>query len=75
MYGLRLTRFPHALGLSDIRIVNHLNRLYLARRAHSGAFPARTHTCGALSADDVGLPVVLAGWLLPERLAGLNCSG
>ncbi|KAK2466515.1 hypothetical protein APHAL10511_002157 [Amanita phalloides] len=35
--------------------------------AHSAPYPSRTHDCGALSANDVGSRVVLAGWLLPER--------
>ncbi|KAH9077449.1 tRNA synthetases class II-domain-containing protein [Lactarius deliciosus] len=30
-------------------------------------FPKRSHNCGALTSADVGSPVVLAGWLLPER--------
>jgi hypothetical protein len=30
-------------------------------------FPKRTHSCGALTAADVGSRVVLTGWLLPER--------
>ncbi|KAL0580766.1 aspartate--tRNA ligase msd1 [Marasmius crinis-equi] len=42
---------------------NHPSRLV----AHSAPFPARTHTCGTLSARDAGSCVVLAGWLLPER--------
>ncbi|KAJ6516116.1 tRNA synthetases class II-domain-containing protein, partial [Mycena sanguinolenta] len=33
-------------------------------------FPKRTHSCGALSAADVGSRVVLTGWLLPERKGG-----
>ncbi|KAJ7117378.1 tRNA synthetases class II-domain-containing protein [Mycena crocata] len=33
-------------------------------------FPNRTHSCGALSAADVGSRVVLTGWLLPERKGG-----
>jgi aspartyl-tRNA synthetase len=30
-------------------------------------FTKRTHTCGALTTAHVGVRVVLAGWLLPER--------
>ena len=30
-------------------------------------FPRRSHNCGALTSEDVGSPVVLAGWILPER--------
>lgn len=76
MHGLlsRLTR-PHALQLTDIRVVNCLNSLASTRRAHSAAFPPRTHTCGALTADDVGSSVVLAGWLLPERWGEIHRSG
>ncbi|KAJ7499145.1 tRNA synthetases class II-domain-containing protein [Mycena latifolia] len=33
-------------------------------------FPKRTHSCGALTAADVGSRVVLTGWLLPERKGG-----
>ncbi|KAF7313620.1 AA-TRNA-LIGASE-II domain-containing protein [Mycena chlorophos] len=43
-------------------------------RAHSGPFPARTHSCGALSAADIGAKVVLSGWLLPERKGGKHLS-
>jgi aspartyl-tRNA synthetase len=41
----------------------------LARLFHASSkpFPARTHSCGQLSADLAGAPVALAGWLLPER--------
>ncbi|KAJ7179338.1 hypothetical protein C8R46DRAFT_1211911 [Mycena filopes] len=39
-------------------------------RPHSAPFPKRTHTCGALTAADVGSRVVLTGWLLPERKGG-----
>ncbi|KAK7061532.1 aa-TRNA-ligase-II domain-containing protein [Favolaschia claudopus] len=42
----------------------------LAQRAHCAPFPARTHSCGALTAADVGSRVVLTGWLLPERKGG-----
>ncbi|KAI0370230.1 hypothetical protein BV20DRAFT_1019264 [Pilatotrama ljubarskyi] len=34
--------------------------------AHSAPFPRRTHTCGALSAEDAEKPVVLVGWLVPK---------
>jgi hypothetical protein len=30
-------------------------------------FPRRSHNCGELTFEDVGSPVVLAGWILPER--------
>ncbi|KAJ7047588.1 tRNA synthetases class II-domain-containing protein [Mycena alexandri] len=39
-------------------------------RPHCAPFPKRTHTCGALTAADVGSRVVLTGWLLPERKGG-----
>ncbi|KAJ7781480.1 tRNA synthetases class II-domain-containing protein [Mycena metata] len=39
-------------------------------RPRSAPFPNRTHTCGALTAADVGSRVVLTGWLLPERKGG-----
>ncbi|KAF7355121.1 AA-TRNA-LIGASE-II domain-containing protein [Mycena sanguinolenta] len=39
-------------------------------RPHCAPFPKRTHSCGALSAADVGSRVVLTGWLLPERKGG-----
>ncbi|KAI0356589.1 hypothetical protein OH77DRAFT_1423519 [Trametes cingulata] len=34
--------------------------------AHSGPFPRRTHTCGALTAEDADRQVVLVGWLVPK---------
>lgn len=37
---------------------------------HCAPFPKRTHSCGALTAADVGSRVVLTGWLLPERKGG-----
>ncbi|KAJ7068069.1 tRNA synthetases class II-domain-containing protein [Mycena amicta] len=43
-------------------------------RPHSAPFPKRTHSCGALSAADIGARVVLTGWLLPERKGGKNLS-
>ncbi|KAJ7937263.1 hypothetical protein B0H13DRAFT_2302978 [Mycena leptocephala] len=39
-------------------------------RPHCAPFPKRTHSCGALTAADVGSRVVLTGWLLPERKGG-----
>ncbi|KAF9485386.1 hypothetical protein BDN70DRAFT_988900 [Pholiota conissans] len=47
------------------RTASPLRPLSLA--AHSAPYPARTHTCGALSAGDAGKQVILTGWLLPER--------
>lgn len=41
-----------------------LSRLF---HASSAPFPPRTHSCGQLSAELAGVPVALAGWLLPER--------
>ncbi|TBU32064.1 hypothetical protein BD311DRAFT_775614 [Dichomitus squalens] len=35
-------------------------------QAHSAPFPRRTHTCGALTAEDVDRTVVLTGWLVPK---------
>ncbi|GLB33583.1 putative tRNA synthetases class II (D, K and N) [Lyophyllum shimeji] len=35
--------------------------------AHCAPYPARTHTCGSLTARDAGAKVVLTGWILPER--------
>ncbi|KAG8691799.1 hypothetical protein FRC11_009564 [Ceratobasidium sp. 423] len=32
-----------------------------------GTFPARTHSCGNLTAEDVGKTVTLAGWIQPAR--------
>ncbi|KAF7301463.1 hypothetical protein MIND_00711700 [Mycena indigotica] len=43
-------------------------------RPHCGPFPKRTHSCGGLSAADIGSRVVLTGWLLPERKGGKNLS-
>ncbi|KAJ7283865.1 hypothetical protein C8J57DRAFT_1677364 [Mycena rebaudengoi] len=45
-------------------------RAYTTLHPHCAPFPQRTHTCGALSAADVGSRVVLTGWLLPERKGG-----
>ncbi|KAF7352982.1 AA-TRNA-LIGASE-II domain-containing protein [Mycena venus] len=39
-------------------------------RPHCAPFPKRTHSCGALTAADVGSRVVLTGWLLPGRKGG-----
>ncbi|KAF8917784.1 tRNA synthetases class II-domain-containing protein [Mucidula mucida] len=39
----------------------------LPKVAHCGPYPARTHTCGSLSAADHGSRVVLSGWLLNKR--------
>ncbi|CAE6434487.1 unnamed protein product [Rhizoctonia solani] len=36
-------------------------------RAHNGTFPARSHTCGNLTSEDVGKTVTLAGWIQPAR--------
>ncbi|KAI0092817.1 hypothetical protein BDY19DRAFT_926459 [Irpex rosettiformis] len=36
-------------------------------RGHCAPFPARTHTCAQLSAQNAGSRVVLTGWLLPPR--------
>ncbi|KAF7331803.1 AA-TRNA-LIGASE-II domain-containing protein [Mycena kentingensis (nom. inval.)] len=41
---------------------------------HCAPFPPRTHSCGALSALNVGARVVLSGWLLPERKGGKHLS-
>ena len=38
----------------------------------SGPFPQRTHNCGALSEHNLDSPVVLSGWLLPERFLSLG---
>ncbi|KAJ7086667.1 hypothetical protein C8R44DRAFT_820746 [Mycena epipterygia] len=43
-------------------------------RPHCAPFPKRTHSCGALTAADVGSRVVLTGWLLPERKGGKQLS-
>ena len=34
------------------------------------SFPPRTHTCGALSLDDVGKAVVLNGWVARNHAKG-----
>ncbi|KAH0839690.1 tRNA synthetases class II-domain-containing protein [Lanmaoa asiatica] len=39
----------------------------LALTPLSAPYPARTHSCSELTAAHVGVNVVLAGWLLPER--------
>ncbi|KAJ7228879.1 tRNA synthetases class II-domain-containing protein [Mycena pura] len=45
-----------------------------ALRPHCAPFPKRSHSCGALTAADVGSRVVLTGWLLPERKGGKHLS-
>ncbi|KDQ07598.1 hypothetical protein BOTBODRAFT_597953 [Botryobasidium botryosum FD-172 SS1] len=42
--------------------------------AHSGPFPTRSHTCGALRATDEGASVTLTGWLMPERKISKSMS-
>ncbi|CAL1702324.1 unnamed protein product [Somion occarium] len=56
--------------------VNILTRRVCAKRAHSplASFPKRTHHCGALTLQDAGSKVVLAGWLLAERKAAKTMS-
>ncbi|KAJ7638608.1 tRNA synthetases class II-domain-containing protein [Roridomyces roridus] len=41
---------------------------------HCAPFPKRTHSCGALTAQDAGSRVVLTGWLQPERKGGKHLS-
>ncbi|KAH9999427.1 tRNA synthetases class II-domain-containing protein [Russula vinacea] len=53
-----------------------LPRIYarLFHRPSNAPFPKRSHNCGALTSDDVGSRVVLAGWLLPERKVSKSLS-
>ncbi|KAK7695641.1 hypothetical protein QCA50_000277 [Cerrena zonata] len=48
--------------------------LRVKAREHAVSFPRRTHHCGALTLQDDGAKVVLAGWLLAERKAGKTWS-
>ncbi|KAJ7699863.1 tRNA synthetases class II-domain-containing protein [Mycena rosella] len=58
--------------LASPRVPGSLRRAYntSSLRPHCAPFPKRTHSCGALTAADVGSRVVLTGWLLPERKGG-----
>jgi aspartyl-tRNA synthetase len=53
-----------------VRDFFHTNiRAYLFYTSYTGLYPARTHSCGSLSAEDVGKSVTLAGWIQPARYA------
>ncbi|KAJ6539131.1 tRNA synthetases class II-domain-containing protein [Mycena capillaripes] len=54
---------------------SHRSYTTTSLRPHCAPFPKRTHSCGALTAADVGSRVVLTGWLLPERLFAASSKG
>ncbi|KAI9448301.1 tRNA synthetases class II-domain-containing protein [Lactarius indigo] len=65
-----MVRLPLLLPFS--RTILSLHSVF--RWCAPAPFPKRSHNCGALTSADVGSPVVLAGWLLPERKLSKSLS-
>ncbi|CAE6522181.1 unnamed protein product [Rhizoctonia solani] len=55
-----------ARSFTSARRINEESNQHVFR-AHNNTFPARSHSCGNLTAEDVGKAVTLAGWIQPAR--------
>ncbi|CAE6419747.1 unnamed protein product [Rhizoctonia solani] len=67
--GLARSQRPGHVWSRNFQSASRLNEESIQHkfRAHNGIFPARSHSCGNLTTEDVGKMVTLAGWIQPAR--------